>query len=150
MFTPKDVRMKTTAAKFLIVDDDMVSVMAMQRAMRKLKIVNETEVRHDGQQALEFLREEVERHGRLPPYIVTLDLNMPRMGGLEFLEAVRGDPALERVVVFVFTTSDMPADVQSAYSKNVAGYIVKENPSETFANALDMLNAYARIVELPS
>jgi CheY-like chemotaxis protein len=86
----------------------------------------------------------------LPPYIVTLDLNMPRMGGLEFLEVVRADPALERMVVFVFTTSDMPTDVQSAYSKNVAGYIVKENPSETFANALGMLNAYSRIVELPA
>lgn len=145
----KGITMKTTAVKFLIVDDDVVSVMAMQRAMRKLKIVNETEVCHDGQQALDFLGEEVQRHGRLPPYIVTLDLNMPRMGGLEFLEAVRADPALERVVVFVFTTSDMPTDVQSAYSKNVAGYIVKENPSETFANALDMLNAYVRIVELP-
>ena len=142
--------MKTTPAKFLIVDDDKVSVMAMQRAMRKLKIVNETAVCHDGQQALEFLAEEVKRHGRLPPYIITLDLNMPRMGGLEFLEVVRADPALARMVVFVFTTSDMPTDVQSAYSKNVAGYIVKENPSETFANALDMLNTYARIVELPS
>ncbi len=141
--------MKTTPAKFLIVDDDTVSVMAMQRAMRKLKILNETEVCHDGQHALDFLNDEVKRHGSLPPYIVTLDLNMPRMGGLEFLEAVRANPTLERVVVFVFTTSDTPTDVQSAYSKNVAGYIVKENPSETFANALDMLNAYARIVELP-
>lgn len=142
--------MKTTAAKFLVVDDDIVSVMAMQRAMRKLKIINETEVCHDGQQALDFLREEVRTHGRLPPYIVTLDLNMPRMSGLEFLDAVRADPALARVVVFVFTTSDMPTDVQSAYRKNIAGYIVKENPSETFAKALDMLNTYARIVELPS
>lgn len=150
MINTKDLRMKTTAAKFLIVDDDKVSVMAMQRAMRKLKIVNDTEVCHDGQEALEFLRAEVAAQGRLPPYIVTLDLNMPRMGGLEFLEAVRADTALERVVVFVFTTSDMPTDVQSAYRKNVAGYIVKENPSETFANALDMLNTYARIVELPS
>ncbi|MEP2184233.1 response regulator, partial [Roseibium sp.] len=88
----KEYWMKTTPAKFLIVDDDKVSVMAMQRAMRKLKIVNETAVCHDGQHALEFLAEEVKQHGRLPPYIVTLDLNMPRMGGLEFLEVVRADP----------------------------------------------------------
>tara|TARA_R110002049_G_scaffold29972_4_gene102094 strand:- start:14856 stop:15290 length:435 start_codon:yes stop_codon:yes gene_type:complete len=144
------MRQETSEVKFLIVDDDTVSVMAMQRAMRKLKIVNETKVCNDGQHALEFLRAEVCTYGRLPPYIITLDLNMPRMGGLEFLEAVRADPALARVIVFVFTTSDMPNDVQSAYSKNVAGYIVKENPSETFAKALDMLDSYVRIVELPA
>jgi CheY-like chemotaxis protein len=140
---------ETREAKFLIVDDDQVSVMAMQRAMRKLKIVNETQVCCDGQQALEFLQSEVSQGAGLPPYIVTLDLNMPRMGGLEFLDAVRADPALARVVVFVFTTSDMPADVRSAYTRNVAGYVVKENPSETFAAALNMLDSYARIVELP-
>jgi len=145
----KDMPNRTREAKFLIVDDDQVSVMAMQRAMQKLKIVNETEVCSDGQDALEFLQRAAQKFANLPPYIVMLDLNMPRMGGLEFLDAIRADPALSRVVVFVFTTSDTPDDVRSAYSRNVAGYIVKENPSETFAAALDMLESYVRIVELP-
>ncbi|MGC1496663.1 MAG: response regulator [Sulfitobacter sp.] len=140
---------RTREVKFLIVDDDKVSVMAMQRAMKKLKIVNETTVCSDGQHALDYLNEAAKSEHGLPPIIVTLDLNMPRMGGLEFLDAIRSDPALARVVVFVFTTSDTPDDVRSAYSRNVAGYIVKENPSETFAAALDMLESYARIVELP-
>lgn len=140
---------KTKEAKFLIVDDDQISVMAMQRAMRKLRIINEAHVCNDGQQALDFLRQEAAKEGALPPFIVTLDLNMPRMGGHEFLDAVRADPALSKVVVFVFTTSDIPDDVQKAYAHNVAGYIVKERPSETFAEALDMLDAYARIIELP-
>lgn len=139
----------TKPAKFLIVDDDKISVMAMQRAMRKLKIVNETHVCSDGQKALDFLREEAEKVAGLPPFIVTLDLNMPRMGGLEFLDEIRADAMLSRVVVFVFTTSDVPNDVQKAYHHNVAGYIVKENPSQTFSEALDMLDSYARIVELP-
>jgi CheY-like chemotaxis protein len=141
---------RTREAKFLIVDDDKVSVMAMQRAMKKLKIVNETNVCVDGQHALEFLQANAEDIAGLPPYIVMLDLNMPRMGGLEFLDAIRADPKLAQAVVFVFTTSDTPNDVRSAYSRNIAGYIVKENPSETFAAALDMLETYARIVELPS
>ena len=141
---------RTRDAKFLIVDDDKVSVMAMQRAMKKLKIVNETEVCVDGQEALDFLQKKSKKTSNLPPYIVMLDLNMPRMGGLEFLDAIRANAALAKVVVFVFTTSDTPADVQSAYSRNVAGYIVKENPSESFAAALDMLETYARIVELPA
>lgn len=140
----------TRPAKFLIVDDDRVSVMAMQRAMHKLRIVNETHVCTDGRHALDFLIAEVEKHENLPPYIITLDLNMPRMGGIEFLDRLRAEPLLSRVVVFVFTTSDTPEDVESAFSHNVAGYIVKENPSETFSAALDMLDAYARIVELPA
>ena len=139
----------TTEVKFLIVDDDQISVMAMRRAMRKLKIINETHVCTDGQHALDFLREEARKIAGQPPYIVTLDLNMPRMGGLEFLAELRRDPELSRMVIFVFTTSDIPKDVQEAYHHNVAGYVVKENPTETFAAALDMLDSYARIVELP-
>ncbi len=140
---------RTREARFLIVEDDAISVLAMKRAMRKLKIVNEVYECSDGQYALEFLQSEAIREGGLPPYIVLLDLNMPRMGGIEFLDAARADPALARIVVFVFTTSDTPSDVKSAYGRNIAGYIVKENPSETFAAALDMLEAYVRIVELP-
>ncbi|MEP2472957.1 response regulator [Roseobacter sp.] len=141
----------TKAATFLLVDDDAISIMSMKRALKKLKIVNNTVVAKDGQQALEILCAAAdEAAGKLPPFIVTLDLNMPRMNGLEFLEAVRADPRLHRLVVFVFTTSDMPHDIQSAYSNNVAGYLVKENPSETFAEALEMLGTYSRIVELPA
>lgn len=142
---------QTKAATFLLVDDDAISIMAMKRALKKLKIVNKTLVAKDGQDALEILNAAAKTaDGQLPPFIVTLDLNMPRMNGLEFLEAVRSDPRLHRLVVFVFTTSDMPADIQSAYSKNVAGYLVKDNPSATFAQALDMLGSYSRIVELPA
>ncbi|PTX74345.1 response regulator receiver domain-containing protein [Sulfitobacter mediterraneus] len=96
-----------------------------------------------------FCKVNSKKNTGLPPYIVTLDLNMPRMGGLELLDALRADPELSRVVVFVFTTSDTPQDVRSAYDHNVAGYVVKENASETLANALNMLGTYSRIVELP-
>ena len=137
------------AIRFLIVDDDSVCVMAMQRAMRKLGIENDVAVCSDGLHALEFLRAQLDGHGQLPPFIVTLDLNMPRMNGLEFLAAVRADPALSGLVVFVFTTSDLPSDVQAAYALNVAGYVIKENPSETFAHALGMLQSYSKIVQLP-
>lgn len=137
-------------AQFLIVDDDSVCVMTMQRVIRKLGIPNNVSVRSDGQHALDFLRAQVDNVGRLPPFIVMLDLNMPRMGGLEFLEIIRADPVLARLIVFIFTTSDISTDVQTAYGRNVAGYVIKENPSETFAAALGMLDGYSRIVELPA
>ena len=124
--------------------------MAMQRALKKLKILNSTLIAKNGQEAFDILQDAVKaNNGVLPPFIVTLDLNMPRMNGLEFIEAVRADEALKRLVIFVFTTSDVPRDIQLAYSRNVAGYLVKENPSETLSDALQMLGCYARIVELP-
>jgi len=139
----------TREVRFLIVDDDKVSVMSMQRTLKKLKIVNPIQVARDGVEALEILNAEVAKHGKLPPYIVTLDLNMPRMNGLEFLAEIRSHPDLNKLIVFVLTTSDTPRDVAKAYENNVAGYVVKDNPSETLPKALDMIGTYSRLVELP-
>ena len=98
----------TSTVKFLIVDDDMVSVMAIKRPLKKLKIVNPVQVAKDGQQALEILRGEKNGAEFTPPFLVTLDLNMPRMNGFEFLEEIRKDYSLQRAVIFVLSTSDAP------------------------------------------
>ncbi len=135
---------------FLIVDDDKVSIMAMKRALRKMNVVNPVVTAGDGQEALDILRGEAGKEKILTPFLVTLDLNMPRMGGIEFLEEIRDDPDLCSVVVFVMTTSDAPQDIASAYERNVAGYIVKENAAESFAKALDMIEVYSKLVVLPS
>ncbi len=134
---------------FLIVDDDKVSILAMRRALKKLKIVNPVQIAHDGREALEILRGDAGQDKIAPPYLVTLDLNMPRMGGLEFLEEVRKDPQLHNAIIFVLTTSDAPVDIASAYEKNIAGYLLKDNASESLAKAFDMINTFSRIVVLP-
>ncbi|MDW4497105.1 response regulator [Sulfitobacter sp. D35] len=140
----------TREASFLLIDDDTINIRAMQRAFRKLRILNRTLTASDGIEGLEILREAaVENGGELPPFIVILDLNMPRMGGIEFLEVVRSEPALQRAVIFVFSSSETRADIQDAYRQNVAGYIVKENPYQSVTRALEMLGSYSRIVELP-
>lgn len=135
---------------FLIVDDDAVNIMAMQRALNKMKIVNPVRIARDGQEALDILRGTDGQEPLNPPYLITLDINMPRMDGFEFLKEVREDPALRHLVVFVLTTSDMPRDVASAYAQNVAGYIVKEDLRDGLTAALSMINTYSRIVELPN
>lgn len=132
---------------FLVVDDDDVAIMGMQRAIRKLDLANPVEIARDGEEALERLRGIEGQVSR--PYIVTLDLNMPRMGGLEFLEEVRKDEALQDAVIFVVTTSDAPTDIAAAYSQNIAGYIIKDNAYETLKSALDLLRAYTNLVRLP-
>ncbi|MDF1720053.1 MAG: response regulator [Minwuia sp.] len=134
---------------FLLVEDDEVDVLAMQRSFRALKIANTLVVARNGLEALDLLRGE---NGAAPisrPYIVLLDLNMPQMNGIEFLDVVRQDPELNTMVVFVLTTSNDDQDRVAAYSRHVAGYIVKAQPEDTLPKAIEMLTHYWRIVELP-
>lgn len=144
------VDLPTKPVRFMIVDDDQVSVLAIKRALKKLKIINPVQVARDGREALDMLREELNNSATLPPYLVTLDLNMPRMNGFEFIEEVRNDPALHRLVIFVLSTSDAPGDVAAAYDSNIAGYIVKDNLGDSFVNALDMIDCFAKVVEFPN
>ena len=139
----------TTPVKFMIVDDDAVSVMAIKRAIKKLKIVNPVVVAKDGQEALDMLRGDCDNERLLPPYLITLDLNMPRMDGFEFLEEVRRDKDLHRAIIFVLSTSDTPKDIASAYDSNIAGYIVKDDLGHSFLKALDMIDTFTKVVEIP-
>lgn len=135
---------------FLVVDDDEICIMAVKRAMKKLGIVNPVSTADNGIQALEILRDSVDQSLPLPRYVLLLDLSMPKMGGLEFLDELRADPVLNKLVVFVLTTSDSPRDIAAAYEKNIAGYIVKEDLHETLSMMLSMLNSYSKLVVLPS
>lgn len=139
----------STDVTFLIVEDDDVDVIALERAFDQLKISNKKVVARDGVEGLEILRGEGGHEKISAPFIILLDLNMPRMSGLEFLEEIRNDPNLRKSIVFVLTTSDDDRDKVSAYEKHVAGYIVKADPSNGFMKAITMLDHYWRVVELP-
>ncbi len=141
--------MQLSQATFLLVEDDDVELMILKRSLKKLKIANPVIVAHDGIEALSILRGEGDLGSIQKPYIILLDLNMPRMNGIEFLDEIRKDPKLCRAVVFVLTTSNAEQDKVKAYDKHVAGYIVKSNAGESFMDALDMLDRYWRVVELP-
>jgi CheY-like chemotaxis protein len=80
---------------------------------------------------------------------VLLDLNMPRMGGIEFLAELRRDPDLRGTLVFVMTTSAAEDDRTRAYQKNVAGYVLKHRPGQSFLEAISMLEHYWRVIEFP-
>ena len=81
--------------------------------------------------------------------MVLLDINMPRMNGIEFLEALRADPKLSRTIVFVLTTSDREEDKVAAYEHHVAGYILKSRAGEDFLEVIKLLRVYWRLVEFP-
>lgn len=135
---------------FLLVEDDDVDVMYLQRTFRQLGIANPLVVASDGIEALEKLRGANGHDPISKPFIILLDLNMPRMNGIEFLTELRKDPEIKHTVVFVLTTSDDEQDKFNAYEHHVAGYIVKNEAGQSLQPALEMLDRYWRVVELPS
>jgi CheY-like chemotaxis protein len=141
--------MRTTPVTILLVEDDKVDVMAVKRSFLDLKIANPVIEAANGIEALDWLRGENGREKIEPPCLVLLDLKMPMMGGLEFLDELRKDQALHRTVVFVMTTSTADEDRTRAYNRNVSGYVLKYRPGETFLEAIQMLEAYWRVVEFP-
>ena len=135
--------------QILLVEDDDIDAEAVKRAFRARRIANPIHVVTNGLEALQKLRGENESPPMQRPYLVLLDLNMPRMGGLEFLDAVRDDPMLRDTIIFVLTTSDADRDKISAYEKNVAGYVVKSRVGEDFLNLVNVIDHYWRYVEFP-
>ena len=130
----------------LLVEDDQVDVMNVERAFEKSHILNPLHLAGNGEEALEMLR-----GGDVPlsPLLVLLDLNMPKMNGIEFLREVRSDEELRRLPVVVLTTSDDERDRIEAYDLNVAGYILKPVTFRSFVDAMGTLNKYWTLVEMP-
>ena len=138
----------------LLVEDDELDVMNVQRAFRKNSISNPLYVAGNGVEALEMLRGTgpgTPERPRLPDTrrIILLDLNMPRMGGIEFLRELRADPVLAPTTVIVLTTSDEERDKVEAYQLNVAGYILKPVTLQAFVEIMATLNKYWTVSELP-
>jgi CheY-like chemotaxis protein len=130
----------------VLVDDDEIDVMNVKRAFQKGNISNPLFVAENGLEALRLLRS-----GGVPEQnrLVLLDLNMPRMNGIEFLRELRADPALATTSVVVLTTSNEEQDKVAAYNMNVAGYLIKPVTFSNFVEVMITLNKYWTLVEMP-
>ncbi len=137
--------MDAKALNILVVDDDQVDVMNVTRAFKKMSITNSLYEAPNGVEALKMLRS-----GAVPleRRLVLLDINMPRMSGIEFLQEVRKDPVLKSLSVIVLTTSNADRDRFEAYSLNVAGYLVKPVSFIDFVELMEALNRFWTLVEL--
>ncbi len=130
----------------LLVEDDEVDVMTVRRAFKTAHIANPLFVAGNGLEALEKLRSGEIPHRRR---LVLLDLNMPKMSGIEFLRELRNDPELRTTLVVVLTTSTMDRDKLDAYKLNIAGYLVKPVTFAAFCDLMATMNKYWALVELP-
>jgi CheY-like chemotaxis protein len=143
MLEPKTVQL-------LHVEDDDLCLMGLNRAFKAAKIANPVSFAHDGIEALEMLRGTNGRPYLPRPFLILLDLNMPRMDGIEFLKELRKDEELKKSIVFIMTTSGADGDKVEAYNLGVAGYILKSNPATAFLEATALLDTYWRVVEFPA
>jgi CheY-like chemotaxis protein len=139
----------TKPVNILLVEDDSIDVKAFQRAMNKLKISNPVAVARDGVEGWEYLQNCVAEGGKNTPSLVILDINMPRMSGLELLTKLRADKHLHHLIVFVLTTSNDEKDKFEAFNMNVAGYMLKSDMGNSFIRAVELIDSYWRVVEFP-
>jgi CheY-like chemotaxis protein len=133
----------------LLIDDNVVDREGVRRAFARLKIANPIVEANDGIEGLEKLRGTPTTPPIERPYLILLDINMPRMAGIEFLGHLRADPALQDSVVFVLTTSKSDEDRMASYDFNVAGYVIKSDVGTGFMHLVEMLEHYWKIVEFP-
>ncbi|HEY9891847.1 MAG TPA: response regulator [Candidatus Sericytochromatia bacterium] len=142
--------MEEKKTSLLLIDDDEVDVMTVKRAFKKNNITNPLYVANNGLEALTMLRGN-EMPKLLPGQrrLILLDLNMPKMGGIEFLRELRADPELKPLPVIVLTTSNEDQDKVEAYNLNVAGYIIKPITFTKFVEAVGILNKYWALSEMP-
>ncbi len=130
----------------IVVDDDLGEAKAVRRSFAKACISNPIIHVMDGVEAIEFLHSD-----RAPQkYVMLVDLNMPRMNGIELVREIRQDPRLKKSVIFMLTTSDDQRDIAAAYDLNVAGYMVKVRVGEDFKNLIETLGCFWSLVELPT
>lgn len=129
----------------LLVEDDRIDAMTVKRALNELNVTNTLDMAGDGEEALEYLRENADNL----PGLILLDLNMPRMGGIELLREIKQKETLKRIPIVVLTTSDEERDKIDAYDMGVAGYMVKPVDYLQFVEVVRTINLYWTLSELP-
>jgi CheY-like chemotaxis protein len=134
-----------TKKPILLVEDDYVDATTVKRALKDIKVANPLHVAGNGEEALDFLRNG--KNGK--PCIILLDLNLPKMNGIEFLEIAKKDEYLRRIPVVVLTTSKDEQDIVSSFNFSVAGYMIKPVDYMQFVETIRTLDVYWTLSELP-
>ena len=129
----------------LLVEDDRVDAMTLKRALKDLKVANQLVHKLNGEEALNYLQDE----SNDKPCVIILDLNMPKMNGMEFLKIAKADDILRRIPVVILTTSKDEWDRFQSFDLSVAGYIVKPADYKRFLEAIRTIHLYWTLSELP-
>jgi CheY-like chemotaxis protein len=145
MYDKGENNVRVTNKPILLVEDDQVDMMTVIRALKQVHVTNKVVHLENGEDALNYLRDE----GNDKPCIILLDLNMPIMNGIEFLETVKDDEQLMRIPVVVLTTSDEQQDKLNSFNFGVAGYMAKPVDYEQFVEVMRSIDAYWTLSQMP-
>jgi len=129
----------------LLVEDDQVDAMTVKRALKEIKVTNRLDIVNNGEEALTFLKNSENEK----PGIILLDLNMPRMNGIEFLKIAKKDDSLKKIPVVVLTTSKEDQDKVDSFNLGVAGYMIKPVDYRKFVEVVKTIDMYWTLSELP-
>lgn len=142
--------MESKTVTILLVEDDDIDAEAVERAFSKAGIENPLIRAKDGIQALEILRGKTGFEATTVPLMLLVDINMPRMNGIELVREIRNDPELRKLIVFILTTSRSETDKTASYDLNVSGYLIKEDVGADFLSMIELLKNYWNVVEFPT
>lgn len=140
--------MSLSRVHLILVEDDDVDAEYVLRVLRRSGIGAPVTLFRDGLEAAEALQGPQREWLMTRPLIILLDLSMPRLNGFEFLDILRGDPEWKSAVVFVLTQSTRREDIEAAYDRQVAGYLVKSNLGDDYSLLPQLLVTYCRLVAL--
>ena|SRR5579859_1977639 len=143
--------MATRPLVMLLAEDDEGHAELIQMNLRSAGILNHIVHVHDGQEALDYVRCEGTYLGRIldGPLLLLLDINMPRVDGVEVLRRVKGDPRTEKLPVIMLTTTDDPREVERCYHLGCSVYITKPVAYEAFIDAVQRLGLFLQVVQIP-
>ena len=139
-------------ASILLVDDSPFDVELSIKALTHFNVLNRINVARDGSEALDYLycRGIFAERARENPILIMLDLNMPKVGGIEVLKQIRAEPSLRRIPVVVFTSSREERDVVESYEMGVNAYLVKPVEFDQFTEAVKQLGLFWLLLNEPS
>jgi len=138
----KSMEMDKKTVNILVAEDDDIDFKALKRAFKECEISNPVIRAEDGQIALDILKK-----GEINfPFILLVDLKMPRMDGFQLIDEIRNDKKLTKTIIFVLTTSDNENDLKQAYERHIAGYIIKSDFRSGFIKAIKMLDYYCEVI----
>ena len=135
--------------QIVLIDDDDVDVEAVARLLRLHSLPYNLVTFSNGSDAKNALGGKFGFELLSRPYLILLDLNMPRMNGLAFLDELRQDPVLRRSIVFALTGSDEERDMAAAYDRRVAGYLIKAGQGVDYGSLRELLEIYYQAIEFP-
>lgn len=131
------------ALKILLIEDDMIEIMKLNRTISSLQLNHKITEANNGEEALTIL----EKKDELPD-IILLDLNMPKINGIEFLSILKKDDVLKYIPTIILTTSNNQKDLLECYKIGIAGYVLKPLKYEDYVSKMEKLLAYWSINEL--